>query len=171
MHKKKKRTLVSVIRDGFIPFKVGYSILILSYPTLFLLSFSFPPFVQSPDHSSSSSLFHIATRTFVNDDTNPTTAVESLHCDFSRDISAPMFARSLFSFMGKLSTSFLGFLRKRSNGVLLAFNPYERQVADTLAFWLVASFHHNRLRVFCVPSRVSCTQLHEMNNKAQFLSH
>ena len=107
---KKKRTLVSVIRDGLIPFEVGYSILILSYPTLFLLSFSFPPFVQFPDHGSSFSLFHIATRAFVNDDTNPTTAVANLHCDFSRDISAPMFARSLFSFMGKLSTSFLEFL-------------------------------------------------------------
>jgi len=58
----KKRTIISVIRDGLIPFKVGYSILILFSYAFSTLSFSL--FIQPPDHSLSFSLFHIAIRAF-----------------------------------------------------------------------------------------------------------
>jgi len=58
----KKRTIISIIRDGLIPFKMGYSILILLYP--FPLSLSFSPFTQPPDHNLSFSLFHVAIRAF-----------------------------------------------------------------------------------------------------------
>lgn len=61
---KKKRTIVSVIRDGLIPFKEGYSILILPYPARFLPSFSFSPIARTSDHGSSFLLFHFATRDF-----------------------------------------------------------------------------------------------------------
>lgn len=114
---KKKRTIVSVIRDGLIPFKEGYSILIPplshAFSTLFL---SFPP-LQPPDLSFS--LFHIATRAFCHwrHESHNSDRKSSLWF-LARHIRRPH-ARAISLYVGKPSTSFLKSLGK---AVELAFS-------------------------------------------------
>lgn len=119
----------------------------LSHAFFHSLSFSLPSF-NPPDHGLSFSLFHIATRAFCQwrRESHNSGRKSSLWF-LARHIRPHAHAIPLQLYVGKPSMSFLGSLGKRSNDVLLSFGPCERQVADTLAFWLFASSLHNRPRL------------------------
>lgn len=151
-----------------MPFKVGYSILILPYPTRFhSLFLSLPSF----NPQTTVRLFHSFTSRLAfchwRHESHNSAAAESLHCDFSRDTSAPTLVRSLFSFMWENS-------RRRfldlSGSDRMAFSSFSVHARDRWRIpWLfgysrrVISSHHNRPHLSRVPSRVSCTQSHETN--------
>lgn len=144
-----------------MPLKVGYSILILPYPTRFSTLFLLSSLRSTPPFNPRFALSYRDSGLLSPTTLNPTTAAESLHCDFSRDTSSTSSthrSRDPFSALcGKaLDVSLLESPGKRSNRRFSpAFDLCVRQVTDILAFRLLASSPHNGPRLSRVPSRVS----------------
>lgn len=131
------------------PREKGYSILILPYPTRAFRSLppslpaSLPRCLPSPRPGIMVRPFHsFASQlgAFVVHNTNPTTVAESLHCDFSRDTSAPSRDPSSALCGKTLDAAFPRDLTRATSAC--GFRAHgSRETGDgiPLAFWLLAS--------------------------------